>query len=102
MASLTLNDYRAVLSFYGINHMNMIAKEVRKQAQDVLAKKLCRCIKQVDKKDEKKSIAICRKNVLIRKGIDMYGFSCKNKPKFHTGKNSKRLRVIGSTRRIKN
>lgn len=91
MVSLTLSEHRTVLSYYGIDHTNMNAKDIRKQAEDVLAKKLCRCIKQVAEKDDNQPIAICRRNVVMQKGIDIYGFSCKNKPTLKIGKNGQRL-----------
>jgi len=65
---------------------------MRKEAEDVLAGKLCRCIKKVDPGDEKKSIAVCRASILARKGFDIYGFSCKEKPALKIGKNGRKLR----------
>ena len=102
MAALTRKDHQAVLSYYGIDHSKMGLKRMRKEAEDVLAGKLCRCIKKVDPEDEKKSIAVCRKSILARKGIDMYGFSCKKKPQLKPGKNGQKLRktVRGRKRRM--
>lgn len=79
MVLLTKDDHRAVLSYYGIDFANMDSKRLHKASEELLAEKLCRCIKKVDPNDEKKSIAICRRSVLGRKGIDVYEFSCKSK-----------------------
>ena len=92
MTTLTREDHRAVLSYYGIDHTKMGPKRMRKEAEDVLAGKLCRCIKKVDPGDEKKSIAVCRASILARKGFDIYGFSCKEKPALKIGKNGRKLR----------
>ena len=92
MATLTRNDYQSILSYYDINYTNMSLKQLRESAEEILANKLCRCIKKVDPKVEKKSVPICRKSVLGRKGINIYGFHCKNKPRFTIGKNGQKLR----------
>ena len=47
---------------------------------DVLANKLCSCIKKVDSKDEKRSIAICVNSMFKNRGLKLQKFSCK-KPK---------------------
>lgn len=92
--SLTLKDYRAILNFYGINNKSLNNENIKKNAEKILVEKLCKCIKKVDKKSEKKSIAICRSAVLQRKGIDMYNFTCKKTPMFKIGKNKQRLRKL--------
>jgi hypothetical protein len=92
--SLILKDYRAILNFYGINNKSLNNENIKKKAEKILAEKLCKCIKKVNKNDEKKSIAICRSSVLHRKGIDMYKFSCKKKSMFKIGKNKQRLRKL--------
>ena len=92
--SLVLKDYRAILNFYGINNKGLNNETIKKKAEKILAEKLCKCIKKVNKNDEKKSIAICRSSVLQRKGIDMHKFTCKKTPMFKIGKNKRRLRKL--------
>lgn len=81
---LSHSDYVDILTFYNIEDRNMSKRDVKMLAEDILATKLCRCIKKVDpkKKDEKKAIKICRDSVLHKKGIDSYKFKCKKKAKF--------------------
>ena len=47
---------------------------------DILANKLCSCIKKVDSKDEKRSIAICVNSMFKKRGLKLQRFTCK-KPK---------------------
>ena len=87
---LNKNDYKKVLNFYNLS----IPKSERlliKKAQDVLASKLCGCIKKVSNKSvqESKSVGICRNSVLKKKGIKAHGFKCKDTPRFLTKKNKK-------------
>ena len=87
---LNKNDYKKILNFYNLS----IPKSERlliKKSQDVLANKLCRCIKQVSIKgaQESKSVGICRNSVLKKKGVKARGFKCKDTPRFLTKKNKK-------------
>jgi len=92
--SLSHKDYVNILTFYNIDSDDMSKRDVKALAEDMLATKLCRCIKKVDpkNKDEKKSIKICRDSVLHKKGIDSYKFKCKKKARFISKKGtSKKL-----------
>tara|TARA_B110000305_G_scaffold129288_1_gene144614 strand:+ start:4215 stop:4538 length:324 start_codon:yes stop_codon:yes gene_type:complete len=85
LSHLTLKDYKHVLKFYGIP-LPKNKYTLKKKANSILAKKLCRCIKKVNKTKkkgrlrmkEKDAIAICRKSVINRKGFKSFGFTCKN------------------------
>ena len=83
--SLSHKDYVHILTFYNIDSDNMSKRDVKALAEDMLATKLCRCIKKVDpkKKNEKKSIKICRDSVLHKKGVDSYKFKCKKKSQIY-------------------
>jgi hypothetical protein len=63
MSKLTKNDYTKILEYY----------------EKILAGKLCRCIKKVDKTNEGKSIGICTKTIFNRKGYTRGKFKCKGK-----------------------
>jgi hypothetical protein len=82
------SDYIAILKYYHIDAKDMKTKDAKRKAEDLLANKLCRCIKKVDNKvyDEDKSesraIAICKSSVLFKKGLRDYGFKCKPKARF--------------------
>ncbi len=78
------SDYVAILKYYNIAAEGMKKKDARRKAEDLLANKLCRCIKKVDSGDEPESraIAICKSSVLLKKGLRNYGFKCKPKARF--------------------
>lgn len=46
---LSLKDYLSVLKYYKIDASTMKKGEIKKKAEGILAEKLCRCIKKVDK-----------------------------------------------------
>lgn len=116
---LSQNDYKKILRFYKQPiHKNKYTR--KKVAENILAKKLCRCIKKVSKNKmhhipvakrtrkrlklskaqaEKDAIGICRTSVVTRKNLKHFGFSCKKKMSFRKRKNHnyslvKRLRPI--------
>ena len=43
--NLTLSDYKTVLYYYSINYDKMKKNKIISSAEDILATKLCRCIK---------------------------------------------------------
>ena len=100
---LTINDYKTILDYYNIDYKNMKKNKIIYTGEDILAKKLCRCIKKVDypKKDEKRAIGICRNSVIKKKGLSINKFRCKkkarlipfNKTKKKIKKNNKRLSI---------
>jgi len=92
MDILTKDDYNSILKYYKIPiSENMSNKEIKTKAENILASKLCKCIKKVDKKNksEKRAIAICRDAVIQKKGFDIFRFSCKKKAKLIPKKNTK-------------
>ena len=116
---LSQNDYKKILRFYKQPiHKNKHTR--RKMAEDILAKKLCRCIKKVSKNTirrapvakrtrkslklskaqaEKDAVGICNTSVITRKNLKNFGFTCKKHMSFrkrrnHTYKLLKRLRPI--------
>lgn len=95
---LTHKDYGDVLDFYEIPHKGLSKRETKSQAEQILATKLCRCIKSVDpkKNDEKRAIKVCENSVLFKKGIRGSRFECKKRAKFVSRKGtSKKLVRIG-------
>ncbi len=79
MSELTTNDYKHILEFYKKN-VPKSKRLLKMQAEQLLASKLCRCIKKVDKRFESRSIGICTKTVINNKGISRGKFTCKRKP----------------------
>lgn len=88
---LDKSDYIKILHFYKIyNYDDKSLKIIRKRVEDIISEKLCRCITKVDKKynDKPKAIAICNNSVIKKKSINIYGFSCKKKPKLRNKKST--------------
>lgn len=81
MESITAEEYNAVLRYYDIDATGLNSKERRRRAEDMLATKLCRCIKKVEDKVEEKSkaIAACTNAVISKKGLKISGFKCDKK-----------------------
>ena len=109
MYKLTTKDYIQILNYYNIpipkeknrernkhkkrnnkrnnkrNEQNKYTKseksKIKEIAEKILAEKLCRCIKTLDKyykdDDEKRSIAICKKSVIQKKQLRSHKFTCK-------------------------
>lgn len=93
MHQLTANDYKNILEFY----KKPIPKSramLKFQAEKILANKLCRCIKKVDKKYESRSIGICTKNVINNKGFHRGKFSCKKRGSITLLKKNKTKKMV--------
>jgi hypothetical protein len=78
MNELTNKDYKQILDYYNKPIPN--SKRLLKiNAEKILAEKLCRCIKKIDPENEAKSIGICTKTIINRKGYTRGKFQCKKK-----------------------
>lgn len=92
MGTLTKNDYVSILNYYNIEiNKDMSLVDIKNKAENILASKLCKCIKKIDKNSdsETRAIAICRDAVIQKKGLDIFSFTCKNKAKLIPKKNTK-------------
>jgi len=76
MPELTNNDYKRILEFYNKTIPNS-KRLLKQQAEKIIATKLCRCIKKIDKKNEGRSIGICTKTIINNKGFTRGKFTCK-------------------------
>ncbi len=76
--SLTNNDYKNILKYYNMK-IPKSNETLKKNAEKIIADKLCKCIKSFDTKDEAKAIPICTKSILKKKGFSRGNFSCKKK-----------------------
>lgn len=94
LSPLTHNDYVAILNYYNIHITNDMSNDkIKTLAEDILASKLCRCIKKVRKSnrlnEEPRAIALCKKTVIDKKNIRSFKFTCKKgKPRFYPKKNT--------------
>jgi hypothetical protein len=77
-AELTNKDYVSILKYYNIN-IPRSKRLLKKQAEHIMAEKLCKCIKKIDPINEAKSIGICTKTIFNRKGYTRGQFQCKKK-----------------------
>jgi len=106
---LNLSDYKKILDFYNINYSHMNHSLIKNKAEGMLANKLCRCIKKVNKKQkstpkrrrESHSIGVCKKSVFTRKNLKINKFKCKNGPRLIASANKKvKLARTGSLKRL--
>jgi hypothetical protein len=101
MGILKKDDYIKILNYYNIPIASTdSSKTIKHKAEEILADKLCKCIKKVKNTDdeidtetpteaESKAIGICNDSIFRRKGLKHSGFTCKRRPKFlkYPGKN---------------
>jgi hypothetical protein len=90
--TLNKNDYIKILKYYNLD----IPKSsilIKNKAEDIISQKLCSCIKKVEPTNEQKSIGICSRTVINRKGLKRGSFSCKKKRKIQLMKRSKTLKL---------
>lgn len=80
MSELTKDDYISILRFYEIPIPKSL-RLIQKKAENIMAEKLCKCIKSVDVSNEPKSIGICTKTIFNSKGYTRGKFKCRDKRK---------------------
>jgi hypothetical protein len=85
MSELTNNDYKKILEYYN-KPIPKSKRLLKNQAEKLLANKLCRCIKKVDKENEARSIGICTKTIINNKGFTRGKFTCKKKQTINLSK----------------
>lgn len=87
---LSKNDYIKILKYYNLDAKSYGLDKLKQTAEELLAAKLCKCIKYVDKNrtDESRAIAICKNSVLKTKNLKNFGFTCKKRAKFVPKKGS--------------
>jgi hypothetical protein len=98
MGILKQHDYIKILNYYDIPISSKdSSKTIKHKAENILAEKLCKCIKKVKKDDEysgnnvsdnnttseseSKAIAICSNSIFEKKGLERGLFDCKKKPR---------------------
>ena len=72
------SDYTKILNYYDIP-IPKNKKQLKTDAENILADKLCKCIKKVEINNESKAIGICTKTIFNRKGLARKSFTCKGK-----------------------
>ena len=76
--ALNKKDYTKILKYYNLP-IPKSSSEMKKQAEEVLALKLCRCIKKVSPSNEAKAIGVCTRTIFERKKLTRGAFTCKKK-----------------------
>jgi hypothetical protein len=75
---LTNKDYISILQFYKMR-IPKSKRLLKRQAEDIMSSKLCKCIKKLDPVHESKSIGICTRTIVNNKGFKRGQFKCKTK-----------------------
>lgn len=104
---LTLQDYKSILQYYNISYTNLKSKKIKDIAEEVLATKLCRCIKKVspsktnisNKSVKTRAVSICKNSVINKKALSISTFKCKKKPRLIPFKNT-RKRIKKSKKKL--
>ena len=87
--ALNKKDYTKILKYYNLP-IPRSAIEMKKQAEEVLALKLCRCIKKVSPSNEAKAIGVCTRTIFERKKLMRGSFTCKRRRSVQISKMRKR------------
>ena len=107
---LSQEDYVYILKHYGVRiprrtqtRKNRKPKRVvdhpatRRRAEKVLATKLCRCIKVVQKNNKRMkepgAIAVCSASIFKKRGLKLHRFKCKKGSKLIANKTAKRALI---------
>ena len=95
MSQINNNDYKKILEYYK-QSIPISKRQLKIQAEKILASKLCRCIKKIEPSNESKSIGICTKTIFNSKGFTRGKFKCKGKKfvTFRKSSNNKKTRKI--------
>ncbi len=102
MTELSNNDYNAILKYYGIPINKKNIKKNKLLAEHLLATKLCRCIKKVQKSSklsEPAAVAICNNSIFRKRNIKYHKFKCKKGYKLI--RNNKTRRSLSKTDKVK-
>jgi len=90
MSKLTEKEYSNILKYYN-KPIPKSKKSLKIITENILANKLCRCIKSLNKNKKLKeqiAIGICTKNIFNKKNITRGKFTCRKKQTIQL-KNSK-------------
>ena len=98
--NLTNKDYQKIVKYYNIPKTSN--KSYKQIGEQILADKLCKCIKSIGiiNKSEDSAISICRNSIFNKKKLGMYKFECKSKYKL-LFKNGTRNKLYKTSKRLK-
>ena len=78
MSQISNDDYKKILEFYD-KPIPKSKRLLKIEAEQIMATKLCRCIKKIEPTNEARSIGICTKTIFNNKGFTRGKFKCKGK-----------------------
>jgi len=90
--NLSKQDFKQLLNYYNIQtKSNASLSSLKKATENIIAKKLCSCVKKVPNKNqpESRAIGICNYSIIQRKNLKINGFTCKKKMTLKTSKTNK-------------
>lgn len=92
MKNLTIADYKKILKYYKKSYSKKSNYKIKKEAENILANKLCKCIKTISKrnKNQRGVIAICANSVFTKKKLKYNRFTCKSNPKLIPNKKTRK------------
>jgi hypothetical protein len=96
--NITNADYVKILDYYKIK-IPRSDRLLQKTAENIMADKLCRCIKKLDPVNESRSIGICTKSIFNKKGLKRENFTCKGKRKVAFSKNTNNKKNTKNTKK---
>jgi hypothetical protein len=94
---VNLKDSIDILNYYKIK-IPSSNERIKEKATNILAQKLCRCIKKIDPENEAKSIGICTKTIFSRKGYTRGKFTCRKKQIVEFRRRGKTRKINGYIR----
>lgn len=97
MTRLTSNDYLTILDYYNIDYRGIKKTRRKLLAKNILANKLCRCIKKISNKTQ--SIAICKNSIFTKKRLTFGRFKCKKGAALIPNKNGTTLLKLNTLKR---
>ena len=88
LSRMNKSDYVKILEYYG-KAIPETFTLIKRDAEKIMASKLCKCIKKVDSKNEERAIAICSNAIFGRKGVKRGTFKCRGKQIVNMSKKTK-------------
>jgi hypothetical protein len=92
------SDYKKILEYYG-ETVPRSKRLLKKNAEDIMARKLCACIKKLGTSFEPRSIGICTRTVFKNRGLKRGTFKCRKPRKIQMTKRSRKGVSFANTRK---
>jgi hypothetical protein len=89
LSRMNKSDYVKILEYYG-KAIPANLTFIKRDAEKIMASKLCKCIKKIESKNEGRSIAICSNAIFGRKGVKRGTFKCRGKQMVNMSKKTKK------------